>query len=224
MATKHLVPILALVLLVPAGATSAAAEPKNEGPATAGASTERIDPAPDKRPESPDELAGPAVSSQIGNHRLGKSLQGDYARDEITNDSRQTVWMIQDTGKIDQPRPIVEISKLDEARMNMIMLALVDSDLPLVGAGIDRHTGKISIEVDSEKDSPSTKNGILAITGDVPIDITYVKSYASGDYTTHQPDIAAQWSEKILLKILLMDAIAQYLLQWLETAYSEQTA
>jgi len=53
---------------------------------------------------------------------------------------------------------------------------------------------------------------------------SYVKSYASGDYTTHQPDIAAQWSEKILLKILLMDAIAQYLLQWLETAYSEQTA
>jgi len=153
-------------------------DPEQE-PVTANENTTQEDPMSDELREILDGLAQSVVDLQIENQRLAESSDDESVRDAIEDNDRRIAELIEDINELDPPRQVVEISASDEARMNEIILALVHSDLPLVGVGIDAYTGKISIEVDSAQNTTSTKADILAITGSVPIDITYVDNDAT---------------------------------------------
>ena len=198
-----LIPLSALVLLATLGAAACA----QQAPGQDGSDWNPVIVNSPRDPEAErqfDEILETVWQLRQQNQMYESSVNGGKdVQDAIKQNNATILRLMERFDVLFPPIVVVEVSEADEAKMNAAMDKLVNSDLPLLGMGIDPPTGTLRVTIDIDRADQHTEAKIREIATGVNFTFTYGGDTASfqGVPATSVPGTATPRWETLVEKI-----------------------
>lgn len=113
------------------------------------------------------------------NERLSGFPSDELARDAIARNDNTINDLLAELDEISPPIIVKEISPEEKERIDLARAALTESDLPILGHGIEPSTGMLRIKIDVNRAESDVEQKIREITGNVPLKIMYKENTAT---------------------------------------------
>lgn len=124
-----------------------------------------------------DAIGLAIIQLQLQNNELYKYSVNEEIQEQIEENNEAIEDLFAEWDVLMPPIPVVEISQEDRQKMNSAMTRLMESDLPLLGAGIDPSTGMLEVKIYANNATSDIEDRVRAIATDVQLSFTYSKDY-----------------------------------------------